>query len=698
MLDIVFGKKNNPRAVEILVEALQQAPIDGTLYIGYPIFEADDESLLTDALLVCKQHGVVAFDLTTGSENCEETVAEYQDDLFRGLLKKLLSEKTLIHKRKLTFDIEVLSLRYKKEFQNIETTTSSTIQDDLSNLQPISDHQLQIINAAIQKTSVLKPQKKRKNVTKNDSFGGVIRKIEKEIANLDSWQKKAAIETPEKPQRIRGLAGCGKTIILAMKAAYLHAYEPDKKIAITFQSRALYQQFQKLIEKFYFEHTRDEPDYQYLSIRHAWGSSTDIGIYSEICNRVGVEPLNFAVAKSKYGQEYAFNGACQELLDYINEHNINDPIYDYFLIDEAQDFPEPFFKLIYKFVKHPKKIVWAYDELQNLGDFIMQPPEILFGKDNAGTPYISLENEQNKAQQDILLPICYRNPPWILTLALALGLGIYRTNGLVRMFSEPSLWKNIGYEVHGGKLKHGNGVILQRSQDRTPDYFHELINPETAILYESFISKSKQAEWISEQIKNNLEQDELEPSDILVVFPDAYTLGSESAHLVQFLRNKNIDCHIVGKGTSRNAVFIENSIAITHIHRAKGNEAPMIYAANSHYCYSGIELGKKRNALFTAITRAKAWVRITGVGSSMDEICKEINTTFENNFMLDFKYPTQDELAELEDAYKDRSSEEMKEMKEGFSKIREINKMFKSGQLSLEDIPEELRDLFDGKQ
>ncbi len=694
MLDIVFGKKSNPQAVDILVDSLKKSNASGTLYIGYPIFDVDDESLLTDALLVSQENGVIAFDLTTASEDSPEKITEYQDDLYRGLLKKFLAEKPLVRKRKLTFEIEVLSLRNADDFDDIDIVTPHSMEETLEQFHPINETQFKVINATIQKTGVLKPTKKRKNVTKDESFGGVMRKIEKEIANLDSWQKKAAIETPDKPQRIRGLAGCGKTIILAMKAAYLHAYEPDKKVVVTFQSRALYQQFQKLIEKFYFEHTRDEPDYNNLEIRHAWGSSSDAGVYSEICEKLGTDPLNFSSAKAKYGQEYAFGGACQELIDFMEKQGTVDPIYDYILIDEAQDFPESFFKLVYHFVKHPKKIVWAYDELQNLGDFSMQPPEILFGQDNNATPYVTLENEEGKPQQDIMLPICYRNPPWTLTLALALGLGIYRENGLVRMFSDPDLWRNIGYETYGGRLKLGEGVTLQRSQDRTPDYFHEFINPEEAILYNAFDSKNSQADWIATQIQRNLNQDELEHEDILVIFPDAYTLSSESSHLVHSLRKYGIDSHIVGKGTSRNTVFIENSIAITHIYRAKGNEAPMIYAANSNFCFSGLELGKKRNALFTAITRAKAWVRITGVGPSMSTLCREIDRTFENNFLLEFQYPNREELNELEDAYKDQDDEEKKEIQDGFSKIKKIRQMLEKGEMSIDDVPEELRDIF----
>ena len=45
-------------------------------------------------------------------------------------------------------------------------------------------------------------------------------RLEKSIATLDQQQNRAAIETVEGVQRIRGLAGSGKTIVLAIKAAY----------------------------------------------------------------------------------------------------------------------------------------------------------------------------------------------------------------------------------------------------------------------------------------------------------------------------------------------------------------------------------------------------------------------------------------------------------------------------------------------
>ncbi|MDN8683009.1 hypothetical protein Q0M91_14415, partial [Staphylococcus aureus] len=82
------------------------------------------------------------------------------------------------------------------------------------------------------------------------------------------------------------------------------------------------------------------------------------------------------------------------------------------------------------------------------------------------------------------------------------------------MFKEPLFWDNIGFETVGGRLIYGSGVTLQRAKDRTPDFFYDLINPEDAIVVNSFPTNEEQAQWVAQQIKDNIEKQELEPSDI----------------------------------------------------------------------------------------------------------------------------------------------------------------------------------------
>ncbi|MBE7182051.1 MAG: hypothetical protein INR71_12750 [Terriglobus roseus] len=63
--------------------------------------------------------------------------------------------------------------------------------------------------------------------------------MENEIANFDEKQRHIALVDVGGPARIRGLAGSGKTVILAMKAAHIHLVNPDGLILITFFTKSL---------------------------------------------------------------------------------------------------------------------------------------------------------------------------------------------------------------------------------------------------------------------------------------------------------------------------------------------------------------------------------------------------------------------------------------------------------------------------
>ena len=219
--------------------------------------------------------------------------------------------------------------------------------------------------------------------------------------------------------------------------------------------------------------------------------------------------------------------------------------------------------------------------------------------------------------------ICYRNTPWALTLAHSLGFGIYRPEGLVQLFSDTDLWTDIGYKVISGTLENGKHVKLMRSEEASPTYFKDLLDKDDAVLVERFDNCIQEYKWVSEQIKKNIEEDELDPDDILVIFPDTYYAKSEYAEFRKFLILNGINSNLVGVATSRDTFKTEGCITCSHIYRAKGNEAPMVYILNADYCAQNIELRKVRNILFTAITRSRAWVRICGVGDGIDILLNE---------------------------------------------------------------------------
>ena len=95
---------------------------------------------------------------------------------------------------------------------------------------------------------------------------------------------------------------------------------------------------------------------------------------------------------------------CSELLS-ATATLLPEPMFDAVLIDEAQDLPASFFQMVYRLTREPKRIVWAYDELQKLSELGMATVDELFGKDDQGHPSVALVNSENAPRQDIVLPI-----------------------------------------------------------------------------------------------------------------------------------------------------------------------------------------------------------------------------------------------------------------------------------------------------
>jgi superfamily I DNA and RNA helicase len=701
-LEVVYGESRNRQAARNLSEELRKVVDSGTVYLGYPVLATADEKVEVDALLVGGEHGLVAFLLAEGTPEHDEDweqLTEEQDRLYAVLESHLGRHEGLRKGRHLAVPIHTATVfpTAAAESRNggdgfyapLESVT-----EWVETLPPLDPDVERAVHAALQRVTTIKPAKKRPAVEKAASRGAKLKEIERGIANLDRWQKAAAIESPESPQRIRGLAGSGKTVVLSLKAAYWHAQHPEWHIALTFQSRALYQQIDDLVTRFTFEHSSDRPDSSRLKILHSWGSRSRQGVYSMIAEALGETPRDWAYARGKYGMTDAFTGVCQELLAVARNQTVS-PIFDAVLIDEAQDLPPEFFQLVYLFTRDPKRIVWGYDELQKLSEAAMPDTKELFGTGPGGESLVSLEAPTDAPRRDIVLPVCYRNTPWALATAHALGIGVYRDGGLLQHPDEPRLWLDIGYDVVHGELRPGSAVTLKRSQESYPQYFPALLDPKDAVVLKTFADQDKQDAWVAEQIALNLTDDELETDDILIVLPDSYTAKTRAPKLISALRRHAISAHLVGVNSSVDEVFQPESVAIAHIYRAKGNEAPMVYAVDAQRAAQHFNAVTRRNTLFTAITRSRAWVRLTGWGHNMAPIAAEVNTVAAKDFMLSFDVPTAEQLAVLRHIHRDRPPEEEASVKKATRGLAAFLEAVERGELDLSDIPPGLRARFE---
>jgi superfamily I DNA and RNA helicase len=522
-LDVVYGEYTDLTQVREFVSGVKDSNCSGTLYIGYPVLSIDDGKIEFDALLVSPSKGVIIFDLYSAGELADYTPAMIstastgrQEQLYAALFNRLNSFKELRKGRSLVVDISTVTInpladdiKTEDDFNEISIDLLGDFYESIDE-SALTPEQEQHLNAAIQRISNLKPQKKRLNITRADSRGAVIKRIEEQIANLDLWQKRGSIEYVNGPQRIRGLAGSGKTVVLALKAAYLHVKRPDWDIAITFNSRALYQQFESLLTRFVYSQVNDEPDWTKLHIMHSWGDSSKPGIYSRIVHEIGSPYRDFSSASRKWTYATAFTGACQEALDALGDRELD--LFDMVLIDEAQDLPSPFFKLVYQITKDPKRIIWAYDDLQNLGDTQLPSPKDLFGVDKKGDALVTLKNKEDYPQEDIVLPRCYRTPPESLVVAHGLGFGIYR-EPVVQMFPQPKIWERLGYKVKDGSLEFGEDVDLIRDPESVPEFFARLLKQDEIIQFKKFSDTSEQYNWVAFEINRLIAEEDLQCSD-----------------------------------------------------------------------------------------------------------------------------------------------------------------------------------------
>ncbi|MHC5897198.1 DEAD/DEAH box helicase [Nostoc sp.] len=700
MVHVIRGDVNNkPVSSRRLADYFEDRDdIDGSLYLGYPIIGTAEGGYQIDALLLSKEHGVVIFNIIEGT-NINIDIEEAQDENVTKVQSKLLQHKTLTERRKLMVEINVLTFApaltnppktVSGEYRII--TNEPDLEEYLKSCTWEQNQYFETLNSVIQAITTIRKRRQRSYVKLEDSRGAKLQKLEDSIANLDKDQAAAVLETVEGVQRIRGLAGSGKTIVLALKVAYLQAKHPDWNIAVTFNTRSLKNQFKHFINTFSIENTSEEPDWEKIKIIHAWGSPSTEGIYYEVCKKHNIEFRDLSAAKklsNASGQE--FDKVCEEALDKINSFH---QYYDAILVDEAQDFSKHFLQLCYKILKKPKRLVYAYDELQSLSKKTMESPEIIFGKDSYGNSCVQLQNKSGEAKQDIILEKCYRNSRPLLTSAHALGFGIYRKEGLIQMFDDAGLWRDIGYEIKEGKLEDGKHIKLSRTSKTSPPFLENHSAIEDLILFKSFNNDREQKEWLVHEIEKNIREDELKYDDIMIIHSNPFTTRGAVGSSRNLLFERNINSNLAGVTNSPDEFFSEDAVTFTGIYRAKGNEAAMIYVINAHECFSGPDLSRKRNILFTAMTRSKAWLRVLGYGEGMRGLVEEFEEVRKRNFVLEFTYPTEEERRKMNVVNRDMNPKEREYKIQTQRNFKDIVENLDKGVIQKEDLSPELIEKF----
>ena len=507
-------------------------------------------------------------------------------------------------------------------------------------------------------------------IQKAKTLGDAIRALDKNIALFDEQQERACIQIPEGPQMIRGLAGTGKTVLLAKKAATIHSLFPDKRILFTFNTQSLYNQAKNLISRFYSQQKLSEPDWSMLHVRHGWGSMRNDGVYRDLCARQGFEFLDFVQAK-RINAKNPFAACCQKVL----KENIL-PYYDYILVDEAQDFPLEFFQILYKISNDPHCIYFAFDELQSLSQLEIPSSAQIFGVDEQGQYLINFDGEYDgKMDKILVLKKAYRCPYKILMLAHAIGLGIYNPRGCVQMIYDENTWRSIGYEIEEGYLNPGKSIKIKRMEENSPNIISTIYEGEQAlIINEKFNDRDAELQSVANRIEKDVKEEGVPPQQIMVISLDALNAKKYMIQLRSLLQEKGIASIIPGLVDYSDEFAEPERVTLSTVYRAKGNEAPLVYIISFDSLYDYVSEVSRRNMAFAAISRSKAWVRISGTGHQMEQAQAEIKTVLDNIPYFIFDVPNKEKIARnLDPAESTRRRQQLKAAKDSVQKLAHLD-------------------------
>lgn len=601
------------------------------IFYNFPLFREDERLLVADLVLLSPSGGVM---LVGTPKVLSNRALEQLEGAYSQVFSRLVKYPRLRRGRgQLKFPIDAwlwlpegeASEDVVVDFNTLDARILKlTSNDNIEN--EVFDELVSVLDGS---KALIKPKERKTDGFSPQTRVVIINELEEEIRRFDRDQRIAYMSEINGLQRIQGLAGSGKTVVLALKAALTAVREPDANIVVTFYTKSLYQHIKQLITRFYRMHEDRDPDWKRIQVLHAWGGATIDGLYYQTARRFGHEPLNFAQAKGLSSAQ-PFAAACAMLLA--------DPAvkesFDYVFVDEAQDFPRDFMKLALRLAVDEKMVI-AYDVFQTIFDVETPTAATLFGVSSDGSPLVQFDEE-------IVLHKCYRNPREILVCAHAIGFGVYGPR-IVQMLETKEHWHDFGYEVEGA-LAANQAVVISRPKENSPSSISEANTIDQIISALSFANLAEELRCVVARIRADISEEGVPPEDVLVICADDRNAGVYLPAIAQALEDLGIRANNIHANKYGLVDFQKDgAVTLSTVYKAKGNEAYSVYLVGIDALF-GRPTPRSRNIAFTGMTRAKGWLTVTGMGHAAAAFIQELAAAKANFPSLKFTFPSAEDL------------------------------------------------------
>lgn len=479
----------------------------------------------------------------------------------------------------------------------------------------LTAEQITFVEQAMGKSETINAERPPRAWVDERKLGGYL----DEMAALDKYlsreqQELCRLPVGTHPRLIRGVAGSGKTIVLAEMVARLvqrkMAQAEDMfdgptsrpRIAVICFNRALVSFIQRKVRDAYQQITLEGLPADTVNISHLngllWHLTKSEGVPIEY---IGVKKVDNNAQRAQMYREQLARFAVQQ----PEWHKAM--LFDAIFVDEGQDFEPEEYQLLLDLIKPDpqtgeKPLIVFYDDAQNL-----------YARPRPNWKQIGID--VGRGDRARVMKECFRNTREIVELAFNVLLG---SQAPADTRVQTRTYADVNYLKQGGFVEEHGDHFRIRFAERT---FRKPI-------IRKFGSRLAEKQWVTTEIIRLVEEEQVRPEDILVLFNRSYEFEDMPA-LIQAQIKKDLIKGFIQPFGNRddrdNYIFREGYLTISTTHGAKGYDAQIIFVVGGDLF--NLE-NEGRASFYVGATRAKMLLYITGLDrlGTLIEEAEAVNT------------------------------------------------------------------------
>ena len=488
---------------------------------------------------------------------------------------------------------------YKEQIESVsrlDKRVSKLIKDSLKESgkdKPLDAEQTKIIRKIFGDSAVINEGRTIRTSVPEKCLGSQI----DEFASLEKYLSEEQIELSRLkvegyPRLIRGVAGSGKTIVLANMVARLvnrNVIQPEDlfagkatlpNIAVICFNRSLVQFIKRKIRDSYQQQTQESlPDC--VTVTHFNGLMEELS-QQGLWKYIRIKDVDSQAGRTANYREQ-LNNFKRENPDWFASIQ-----YDAIFVDEGQDLDTEDYQLLLELARpdpntREKTLVIFYDDAQNL-----------YGKTRPNWKQMGID--VGRGDRARVMKECFRNTKEIVELAFNVLLG---SQAPAEVKAKTRLFADVNYLKQWRLVEEYGDRFMVKFADRTYQ------KPSV----QRFDSRDSEKAWVAKEITRLVVEEQVRPDDILILFNSA----KDYDNITELIKTNSIKGYIrpfADSPDKDNYIFREDYLTISTTRGAKGYDAFIVFLIGSD------EFGQDtvgRASFYVGATRAKLLLYVTGL-------------------------------------------------------------------------------------